>query len=374
MPLSVKTLHSKIEERETNAIYYLLRKFRILKETINIQEDITITGKYGKYKWTTSTGKLDIIDCEPTTNYKIIFSILNTDTTQIRTVEANSNVSSSNTASITIPTLQSNEILQTNVNVEITYPQYIRVNPYQITVTADKSIIQADETATLTAQLKHNGSVVSGKTLNYEVKHGSTVLDSGSDVTDSNGEIDISYTGTAIGQVDIIVTYGSLLQETYEVYDVNFYDTGINGTANTNWAYNTNYLTKQVLSDGTLITNSATATTERPYQVDLLQDADYYDFDVPFALEFDLVSLSGTVIIIMVSNNGENGSVSMSYCNFTANKTCRIEYNDRVMKFYTDNTSSKSDRSFTLTGKVRLGFGVRGESSIKYKNFKVYPI
>ena len=59
------------------------------------------------------------------------------------------------------------------------------------------------ESATLTATLKDDGVVVTGETLSYEIKHGAITLDSGSDTTDSNGEIDISYTSTGVGDVSI---------------------------------------------------------------------------------------------------------------------------------------------------------------------------
>ena len=85
-------------------------------------------------------------------------------------------------------------------------------------------IIQTGDTDTITATLLYGSTPVSGETLSYQVKHGSTVLDSGSGTTDSNGQISISYTGTGIGDVDIIVSYGSDIQETFEVQDCKFYD------------------------------------------------------------------------------------------------------------------------------------------------------
>ena len=94
-----------------------------------------------------------------------------------------------------------------------------------LTLTADKSIIQKTETSTITATLKNAGTALTGKTLNYQVKHGNTVISSGTKTTNSSGQATISYTGTGVGDVDVIVSYGSLLLETYEVQDCQYYNT-----------------------------------------------------------------------------------------------------------------------------------------------------
>ena len=72
--------------------------------------------------------------------------------------------------------------------------------------------------------LEYNGLPVYNQSLSYSVKHGSTVLDSGSVTTDLNGEASISYTGTGVGDVSVEVSYGTLLQKTYELSDYYLYD------------------------------------------------------------------------------------------------------------------------------------------------------
>lgn len=84
---------------------------------------------------------------------------------------------------------------------------------------AGTSVIESGDSDTITCTLLCNSSPVSGETLSYEIKKGSTVLDSGSGVTDANGELDISYIGTGVGDVDVIVSYGTSLQETYKITD-----------------------------------------------------------------------------------------------------------------------------------------------------------
>lgn len=94
---------------------------------------------------------------------------------------------------------------------------------YDIDITSTTPVIQEGDSANIVATLTDNDIAVAGETLSYQVKHGSTVLDSGTGTTNANGQITITYLGTGIGDVDIVVS-GMSLQETYEVEDCYFYD------------------------------------------------------------------------------------------------------------------------------------------------------
>lgn len=102
----------------------------------------------------------------------------------------------------------------------------IREHNYAISISADNPILSYEdgESCTVTAVLTDNSVLVSGETLSYTVKHGSTTLDSGSATTDANGSISFSYTATGVGDVDIEVSFGILLQETFVVEDCLRYD------------------------------------------------------------------------------------------------------------------------------------------------------
>ena len=84
-------------------------------------------------------------------------------------------------------------------------------------------IIQTGDTDIITATLLSDSTPVSGEILSYQIKHGSTVLDSGTGTTNANGEIEITYTGAGAGDIDVIVSYDSL-QETFVVEDCYYYD------------------------------------------------------------------------------------------------------------------------------------------------------
>lgn len=108
---------------------------------------------------------------------------------------------------------------------------------YSLSLTGT-SIIESGDSDTITATLTNNGVAVSGESLSYQVKHGSTVIDSGSSTTDSNGEIEIEYIGTGVGDIDVIVSFGTSLQETFAIEDCIIIDpmTSISG----NWNWDTN--------------------------------------------------------------------------------------------------------------------------------------
>ena len=97
---------------------------------------------------------------------------------------------------------------------------------YSLGIQSTKDILSYDdsESATITATLTDNSSAVSGKTLSYVIKHGSTIISTGSDTTDSNGQISFNYASTGVGAVTIVFSYGSLLQEAYELIDAVYYN------------------------------------------------------------------------------------------------------------------------------------------------------
>lgn len=82
-------------------------------------------------------------------------------------------------------------------NLKIAYEEN-----YNITLSANKTVIEPDETATITASISK-----ANKKLHYEIKNGTTLMYEGDVITDSNGQASITYTGTGAGEIDIIFTY-----------------------------------------------------------------------------------------------------------------------------------------------------------------------
>lgn len=82
-------------------------------------------------------------------------------------------------------------------NLKIAYEEN-----YNINVSADKTIIEPDEIATITASINK-----ANKKLHYQVKNGTTLMYEGDVITNNNGQASITYTGTGAGEIDIIFTY-----------------------------------------------------------------------------------------------------------------------------------------------------------------------
>ncbi len=125
---------------------------------------------------------------------------------------------------------------------------------YDLDIVSDNDILSSydGDVATITATLKDNGVVVSGETLSYEIKHGQTTIDTGTYTTDNNGQISISYTGTGVGDVSVIISYGSLLQERYEILDTKWYatDSDVMQWNTSSSGINTNYNSDRVINTG----------------------------------------------------------------------------------------------------------------------------
>jgi len=236
-------------------------------------------------------------------------------------------------------------------------------------LTADYPIIKSGETSTITAKLLHDGRVASGETLFYEIKHGSTTIDSGTDTTDNNGEIDLTYTGTAIGQVDVIISYGTLLQETYELLDCMFYDGGVTGNKSTAWTASSN-ISISTDDAGTLLSASSNQT----YTSTTLLSG---DFEVIFQ-----ATNSGGIRIGF--NKASNQSVQTKIITPTIEGTYYYKINriGTIWRFqYSSDGETWNNRSISVNNITDedcyflFSIEVVGSTrTIKYKDLKIYSI
>ena len=93
------------------------------------------------------------------------------------------------------------------------------IHNYSLSVTGT-SIIESDDVDNITCTLLDDNIPVSGEQLYYIIKHGDTIIDERmTSATDSNGQTSITYVGDGVGDVDVIVSFGSDIQETFVVED-----------------------------------------------------------------------------------------------------------------------------------------------------------
>ena len=235
---------------------------------------------------------------------------------------------------------------------------------YTLTITADHDIIQTSETATVTAVLTYDDSVVSGETLSYEIKHGSTTITTGSDTTDSNGEIEIQYTGTSIGQVDVIITYDSLTK-TYSLIDATFIDWGTD-TQYTNWSYQNNITQSRSSSETTL--SLTTAGTTGVKRLD--------NFNGDYCFEFDMKLETGNTYIQLRKDSSTKATISANTMGLGDNQYhhIKIEVEGSTVTVTSDGVEKSPITLSDTWNRFYLNLDANYDTVVKYKNFYYYTL
>ena len=202
----------------------------------------------------------------------------------------------------------------------------------------------------------------------------------GSATTDSSGVATINYTGKGNGRINLIasntnpITSSSLVSNSYEVLDTINYDEAITGhTKKTYWYLNRGNMTIAEGDDGTTITDSNSSgygvavltLTENPSNVN-----DSYIYDTPVCFEFDIISFTtgGGVRIYDKTNNH-----APSFPNIVSeNNHVKVEVTGNKVIYYCDGQTSEAN--YTPNAKVQIGFRINNSTSLKFKNFYIYPI
>ena len=99
---------------------------------------------------------------------------------------------------------------------------YQKDSGYDLLLTCDKHVLSLhdNDSCTVTGVLTLNGVPVQDETIDYNILHNDTVLDSGSLTTDTNGEISLNYIAAGVGDVDVVFSLRSLLQKTCSLEDL----------------------------------------------------------------------------------------------------------------------------------------------------------
>ena len=276
--------------------------------------------------------------------------------------------------------------IRVNANGILTYNNlcyygYVQPTPVPDTIlVTGTSIIEKGDTDMLTACLLDGSVPVEGETLSYEIKHGATVIDSGSDTTDSNGEISISYTGTGVGDVSVEVSYGTLLQKTYSIEDCINYDSLT--SASGKWTIPSG-VTSQYSSDGWKVSANA-------YKQIKLTEKLTSDCSVEFTVvDYSTPTSSYTPVIVYAYTNGEttpNQMIMMNYLSridvlgtsinhaLVKGAVYKIEYTASTIKVYENDTLlASASNSVGLPTRFEFHMGANGRYAI-YKDLKVKPL
>ena len=198
-------------------------------------------------------------------------------------------------------------------------------------------------------------------------------------ITDSNGEakleydengnhLDHSITGTGAGELDIVASLdkpigsGSIVSETYEIFDCTFKD--INGE-NTSWTNNSNNI--DVTTSDTGVTLKAKVDSGQSRYIVPTASIP----SAPYAIEFDkdFTSSSNDQIVVV-------GGKAIYFSRYSALQTgthVKFQLNsDNTIEWWIDGVKQTNE---TYSSATTVRFQITNTNSIiKYSNFKIYPV
>lgn len=249
----------------------------------------------------------------------------------------------------------------------------------ELSLTSPTEIIERGDTTTITATLTRNSLPFVNQEISYEIKHGSTIIDSDSDFTNNAGQITISYTGTGAGDIDIIVSYGSNIQETFLIQDCIIYDPLTSNSGK--WT-----IPSDVSS--TYSSNGWNVSATSYCQVKLT-DKLTSDCSVEFTLvDYNIVSAGGSCIIYTYTNGETTPNKIILDSRSSAHATSavfgtaldhrfangtkfRIDYTSSTLKVYENDVLIGTDsNSVGLPTRFEFHIGAGGRT-VTYKDLKV---
>ena len=195
---------------------------------------------------------------------------------------------------------------------------------------------------------------------------------------DATGEpIEHSYTGVGAGEIDVLASLdnpiidGSIVSEIYEVLDALFYEDGTTGTPNPNWVKNGGNFDVTPSSDGILISNSFTWAVY--YRANIGDTSTTQDYTIPVCVEFDYIEASDNSKWYLQFDDGSDRSIRGDVIQVTndCHVTIRATSTDTYVKV--DNGTERA-LGYVVASPTGVGLRLQGGASLKFKDFKVYPI
>ena len=200
----------------------------------------------------------------------------------------------------------------------------------------------------------------------------------GTATTNNNGVATLTYTGTGAGEVDLTACYyeedtSSIIQsETFAITDALFYCQGTTGNVNSNWVAETG-LTSNPDAEGNLLSNSTTGGKYYASNLPNSSTSELKDFTAPLCIEFNCISTTGARIYLNSSTGGSNIDRNItSY--ITGNNEVKMIVRENDYDLIIDGDVKLSNVSHSLVALFGIRFVVNSNCSLKYKDFRIYPI
>lgn len=257
---------------------------------------------------------------------------------------------------------------------------------YNFEVTVDKKILSANDNdiATVNCILSDSTGVIAGESIDYQILHNDTILDEGTLTTDNTGKITLEYAATGVGNVDVIFSLRSILQETYELIDYMFYD---DATTDNLSAYDIN---NQIQIYGSTRGTMTYDSSNQRYNLDttnnstilipintitpnnLIMEADIYlsatDAGCNLGFGFYNQSTNSAIQFVGISNTNLSGNIYENADYLFGNKTIRnkwillkveVQGQNIVMSMF-----DKSDNSLIATYNYTMALAVTSNTRV----------
>ena len=193
---------------------------------------------------------------------------------------------------------------------------------------------------------------------------------------DAEGQSCDGYTGTGKGLTDIIastddstkISDSSIQSETYSLFDTLFCD--MCPTSNPKWWNQNNAINISTDGDMKVLTTTATGNQCRPATEKTTDSTKVIYFSPSFICEFEVTEITGSWVL-----QTYDGSVNQNpYINSIGRY--KIVYDGETVKYYKDDATSPFSQKSGFTGLTAMvGFQCWSSGqTLKYKNFKIYPI
>ena len=197
----------------------------------------------------------------------------------------------------------------------------------------------------------------------------------GEAVTGTNGKCVIPYTGVGVGRLQMRGQYeedGRVIQsETFVVLDTLFYEDGTTGTPNPNWVKNGGNFDVTPSTDGITISNNFTWAVY--YRANLGDTSTTRDYTLPVCVEFDFLESSDNSKWYLQFDDGSDMSIRGDIIQVTndCHVTIRATSTDTFIKV--DNGTERA-LGYAVASPTGVALRLQGGASLKFKDFKIYPI
>lgn len=147
-----------------------------------------------------------------------------------------------------------------------------------------------------------------------------------------------------------------------------FVDNGIENNCSNEWYVQPN-VTKVVTANGTVVSSSEDSGVYANKPNTGLGWKETFEWTSPFTIEFDVVDWSGVPLFRIIDYNHHDASKNFGQLQINKGSHVKITSTDKEVTYYVDDNQKLSvNGSFT---DAQIGFRV-GNSSVTYKNFKIY--